>query len=340
MQRPAKLKAACTVAVISGALLTTACTNNGSNVTGSGSTETVKGNLDAAGGTFPANIYIRWFKELQPEGINVNYQAVGSGAGIRQFTAQTVDFGASDAPMTKEQTEKVERGVIQIPMTAGGIAVAYNNPDCELKLNQEQLAGIFLGKIKNYKELGCNDKAISVVHRSDGSGTTFNFTKHLSAISKDWENGPGTGKSVSWPTGIGAKGNEGVSAQVNQIDGGLGYVEMAYVKNKLKAASLQNASGEFVKPTNETESEALGSIDLGPELIGGNPNPAKGYPIVTFTWVLAYEKGNGEKTALLKKVFNHMLSDKAQAQAPELSYVSLPPSVIAKSKAAVERISK
>jgi phosphate transport system substrate-binding protein len=296
------------------------------------------GNLSGAGASFPAAIYQRWFQELAGQGVKVNYQSVGSGAGVRQFTAGTVDFGASDAPMKAEDIAKVSRGVLQIPMTAGAIAVAYNNPGCELKLSQQQLAEIFLGKITNYSQLGCADQKLTVVHRSDGSGTTYNFTKHLAAISGAWKNGPGTSKTVAWPTGVGAKGNEGVAAQLNQVEGGLGYVEAAYVKGNLQAAALTNASGATVKPTSATESEALGSIDLGPDLIGGNPNPLKGYPIVTFTWILAYKEGNGPKAELLRKAFNFMLSEQAQAQAPELGYVTMPPAVIEKSKAAVQLI--
>jgi phosphate transport system substrate-binding protein len=306
---------------------------------GGGGESGLTGTLNGAGASFPAAIYQRWFKDMSGEGINVNYQSVGSGAGVRQFIAGTVDFGASDAPMKPEDIAKVPRGVLQIPMTAGAIAVAYNNPGCELKLTQAQLADIFLGKITNYKDLGCDDKKITIVHRSDGSGTTYNFTKHLAAISPAWNSGPGADKSVNWPTGVGAKGNEGVAAQLKQLEGGLGYVEVAYVKDNLQAAALQNGSGEIVKPTNETESEALGSIDLGPDLIGGDPNPAKGYPIVTFTWILAYETGNGDKTELLKKVFNTMLSEPNQALAPELGYVTMPAAVVEKSTAAVARIS-
>lgn len=304
-----------------------------------GGGEQIKGSLNAAGASFPAAIYQRWFQELAPEGVSVNYQSVGSGAGVRQFTAGTVDFGASDKPMKAEAIAKVSRGVVQIPMTAGAIAVAYNNPDCDLSLTQKQLAGIFLGQIKNYSELGCADKAINVVHRSDGSGTTYNFTKHLGAISPEWKKDVGADKSVKWPTGVGAKGNEGVAAQLNQIAGGIGYVELAYVKGDLQAAAVENASGEQVKPTNATASEALGSIDLGPDLIGGNPNPEGGYPIVTFTWVLAYETGNGDKTAALKKTFEFMLSDTAQSQAPELGYVSLPAEVVEQSLAATQKVS-
>ena len=298
----------------------------------------IEGTLSAAGASFPAAIYQRWFQELSPQGIKVNYQSVGSGAGVRQFTAGTVDFGASDKPMKPEAIAEVSRGVVQIPMTAGAIAVAYNYPGCELKLSQNQLAGIFLGSINDYSELGCEAKAIKVVHRSDGSGTTYNFTKHRSAISPEWNNTIGADKSVKWVTGVGAKGNEGVSAQLQQISGGIGYVELAYVKGDLQAAAVQNGSGEQVIPTNKTASEALGSIDLGPDLIGGNPNPMGGYPIVTFTWVLAYANGNGEKLPLLQKTFNFMLSEEAQSKAPELGYVSLPPEVIGKAKEAVETI--
>lgn len=296
------------------------------------------GNLAGAGASFPAAIYQRWFQELAGQGVRVNYQSVGSGAGVRQFTAGTVDFAASDAPMKEDEIAKVSRGVLQIPMTAGAIAVAYNNAGCDLKLSQQQLAEIFLGKITNYSQLGCADKKITVVHRSDGSGTTYNFTKHLAAISDAWKSGPGTSKTVAWPAGVGAKGNEGVAAQLNQVDGGLGYVESAYVKGKLQAAALTNASGQAVKPTSASESEALGSIDLGPDLIGGNPNPIKGYPIVTFTWILSYKSGNGPKADVLKKAFNFMLSEQAQTQAPALGYVTMPAPVIEKAKAAVAKI--
>ncbi len=297
-----------------------------------------QGRLSAAGASFPAAIYQRWFQDLAPQGIQVNYQSVGSGAGVRQFTAGTIDFGASDKPMQAEAIAKVSRGVVQVPMTAGAIAVAYHNPGCELKLTREQLAGIFLGTISNYSALGCPDKAIKVVYRSDGSGTTYNFTKHLSAISPEWNSSVGANKSVQWPTGVGARGNEGVAAQLTQIDGGVGYVELAYVKGDLQAAAIQNGSGKKVVPTNATASRALGSIDLGPDLIGSNANPMHGYPIVTFSWVLAYATGNGSNTAVLKSTFDYMLSEESQAKAPELGYISLPPDVIVQSKAAANTI--
>ena len=332
MRRPFLIRSSLTFLGVAAGISLAACTST------ENSNSNIEGTLAAAGASFPAAIYQRWFSDLAPQGIQVNYQSVGSGAGVRQFTAGTVDFGASDKPMKPEAIAKVNRGVVQVPMTAGAIAVAYNNAGCELKLTQDQLSGIFLGSIKNYDELGCDSKAIKIVHRSDGSGTTYNFTKHLSAISPEWKDNVGADKSVQWPLGIGAKGNEGVSAQLQQIDGGIGYVELAYVKGDLQAAAVQNGSGEKVVPTNKTASEALGSIDLGPDLIGGNPNPMGGYPIVTFTWVLAYANGNGEKLPLLQKTFNFMLSEEAQSKAPELGYVSLPPEVIGKAKEAVATI--
>jgi len=293
-------------------------------------------NLQGAGATFPAPLYQRWFQELAGQGeVKVNYQSVGSGAGVRQFQAGTVDFAASDKPLSGEEAAGIQRGAVQIPMTAGAIAVAYNHPGCTLKLSQAQLVGIFEGKIKNYKELGCADQAIKVVFRSDGSGTTYNFTNSLSAFSDSWKNGPGAAKSVKWPTGIGAKGNEGVAASLQQVKGSIGYVETAYVRGALQAAALQNGGGTYAKPSTEEAATALASIDLGPDLTGSNPNPKAGYPIVTFTWVLLYKSGNGAKLPALQKAFGYTLSDQAQAGAPALGYVSLPASVLEKARAAL-----
>jgi phosphate transport system substrate-binding protein len=318
-----------TVGLAGAAFLLSSCGGGGGDVS-----------LNGAGASFPAAIYQRWFQDLASKGAKVNYQSVGSGAGVRQFVAKTVDFGASDVPMKDDDIAKVADGVVQIPMTAGAIAVAYNHPECDLELSQQQLLDIFLGKIKDFEELGCPAKGIKVVHRSDGSGTTANFTAHLSAISPEWKNGPGDGKSVTWPTGVGAKGNEGVAAQLTQIDGGIGYVETAYVKGELKAAALTNASGEKMKPTTENAMEALASIDLGPELIGSNPNPAKGYPIVTFSWILLYQQGNGDKVDGIKKVFDYTLSEQAQAMAPEIGYVSLPEEVLSKGREKLATLTK
>jgi phosphate transport system substrate-binding protein len=263
---------------------------------------------------------------------------VGSGAGVRQFTAGSVDFGASDVAMSEKEIAAVKAGVVQIPMTAGAIAVAYNNPGCSLKLSQAQLAQIFLGTISNYNQLGCKSKAIRVVHRSDGSGTTANFTAHLSAISPQWQQGPGQGKSVAWPSGIGAKGNEGMASQITQLDGGIGYLESAYVKGALQAASLTNASGQLVAPTQASEKEALASIVLDENLTGSNTNPINGYPIVSLTWILLKQQGNGAKLDSIKKAFGFTLSDQAQAMAPELGFITLPTEVLVKARKALAGI--
>jgi phosphate transport system substrate-binding protein len=294
--------------------------------------------LNGAGASFPAPIYQRWFQDLASKGVRVNYQSVGSGAGVRQFIARTVDFGASDVPMKAEEIAKVSQGVVQIPMTAGAIAVAYQNKGCALKLTQEQLVGIFQGKINNYSQLGCAAKPIKVVVRSDGSGTTANFTAHLAAIDSTWKQQIGSGKSVKWPVGTGAKGNEGVAAQLNQVDGALGYVEAAFVKEPLQAAELTNASGKLVPLSLQSEQEALASIDLGPDLTGSNPNPSAGYPIVTFTWILLYKTGNGPRHDALNKAFSYTLSEPAQAMADSLGFISLPASVLEKGRQALATI--
>jgi phosphate transport system substrate-binding protein len=298
---------------------------------GCGGTSTLNG----AGASFPAPIYQHWFQDLATKGVRVNYQSVGSGAGVRQFVSRTVDFAASDVPMKAAEMAKVPQGVVQIPMTAGAIAVAYHHKGCELKLSQAQLVGIFQGKINNYSQLGCAPKPIKVVVRSDGSGTTANFTAHLAAIDPTWQQQVGTGKSVKWPMGTGAKGNEGVAAQLSQVEGSLGYVEAAFVKPPLQAAALTNAAGQVVKPTAESEQAALASIDLGPALTGSNPNPALGYPIVTFSWILLYKSGNGPRLNTLNTVFSHTLSQSAQSQAERLGFIQLPAGVLEKARAAL-----
>ena len=292
------------------------------------SSEPVK-TLQGSGASFPSSIYQHWFSTIAAnEGIQVNYQSVGSGAGVRQLIANTVDFAASDIPVSNNDRQAIKRGVVEIPLTAGAIAVGYNLPGCELKLSQKQLAGIFLGTIQNYKEVGCSDQAITVVHRSDGSGTTYNFTQSLTAFSPTWKQGPGFGKSVQWPSGIGAKGNEGIAATVSQLKGAIGYMEAAYVRGNLQAAALANRAGQYAKPDPRAAEMAVASIAMGSNLTGSEPNPAVGYPIVTFTWGLFYRRGNGAKHQALQKTFDYILSDAAQAQAPGLGYISLPHRVL------------
>jgi phosphate transport system substrate-binding protein len=297
--------------------------------------------LNGAGATFPAPIYQRWFGDYaQSSGNKVNYQSVGSGAGIRQFVAGTVDFGASDEPIKASDAAKVKRGVVQIPVVGGTIAVAYNKPGCNLKLTQEQVVGVFNGKINDWKQLNCASGPITVVHRSDGSGTTFAFTNSLHAFSPSWT--AGVAKSVNWPTGLGAKGNEGVSATIKQKAGTLGYVSYNFVKEgHLQAAAVQNKAGKFVLPGTTSGSAALNQIQVDPvTLAGEEPNPAgaRSYPISTLTWILAYKTGNGAKTDEVQNTLNYMLSSKAQMIADDLGYVPLSGSILNKARIAVHRI--
>ena len=295
--------------------------------------------LNGAGATFPAPIYQRWFQDYAASsGNRVNYQSVGSGAGVRQFIAGTVDFGASDEPIKASEAAKVKRGVVQIPMVGGTIAVAYNKPGCNLKLTQKQTVDIFAGRIKDYKQVGCAAGAIKVVHRSDGSGTTFAFTNSLDAFG-GWTYG--VGKSINWPTGVGSKGNEGVSGTIRNTPGAIGYVNTGFVKaNKLQAAAIQNKAGKFVLPSATSGAAALNSITLDSNLAGESPNPsgAGAYPISTLTWILAYKTGNGAKTSDIRGALNYALSTKAQMIADDLGYVPLAGSVLNKARIAVGRI--
>jgi phosphate transport system substrate-binding protein len=295
--------------------------------------------LNGAGATFPAPIYQRWFQDYaRTSGSRVNYQSVGSGAGVRQFIAGTVDFGASDEPISAADAAKVKRGVVQIPMVGGTIAVAYNKKGCNLRLTQKQTVDIFAGRIRDWKALGCAAGPITPVYRSDGAGTTYAFTNSLDAFGK-W--GPGVGKAVKWPTGVGAKGNEGVSGRIRQTPGSIGYVNTGFVKaNRIQAAAIQNKAGKFVLPTATTGAAALNSIKLNANLAGENPNPAgaNAYPISTLTWVLAYRTGNGAKADDIRNALNYALSSKAQSIADDLGYVPLSGSILNRARIAVGRI--
>ena len=302
---------------------------------------TAASRLSGAGASFPAKIYTRWFSDLAKEGgPRVNYQAVGSGSGRKAFIDQTVNFGASDDPMKAKDIAKVTRGLVQIPMVGGTIAFGYNNPECNLKLTQQKAVEVAMGQVTNWSELGCDDKKLTWVHRSDGSGTTKAFTNSMQAFSKTWT--LGTGKSVAWPKGVGGKGNAGVAGAIRNTDGAIGYVNQSYIKGEIKAAALQNLSGEYLKPSTESGAKALNGITLDENLAGKNPNPkAKGaYPIATLTWILAYEEGNGRNTKAIQKSLNYLLSDKAQAKAPSLGFVPLKGEILSKSRAAVKRIGK
>ena len=298
--------------------------------------------ISGAGATFPAAFYQRAFAGVASR-VRVNYQSVGSGAGVRQFIAGTVDFGATDEPIKPAEAAKVKRGVVQFPAIGGTIAVAFNKAGCKsLKLTQKQVVDIFLGNIKTWDQLKCGKGPITVAHRSDGSGTTFAFTNSLSAFSSEWKSKVGEGKSVKWPVGVGGKGNEGVAGVISNTPGSIGYINQAYVKGSIKAAAIQNKAGKFVMPSEATGVAALNNIRLNENLAGEDPNPAgaNSYPISTLTWILAYKTGNGDKAGPIREAMLFLLSPRAQNQAESLGYVPLKSGVLAASKKAVGTIGR
>lgn len=310
-----------------------------------------------AGASFPAPLYQRWFQDLngQYPKLQVNYQSVGSGAGVEQFTAGTVDFGASDTAMKDEEIQKVpadKGGVLLLPVSAGGIVLAYNLPGVDqLKLPRQVYADILLGKIKKWNDPAIAkanpdaklpDQNITVVHRSDGSGTTGVFTKHLSAISPEWKTKVGEGKTVQWPTGVGAKGNEGVTAQIQQTPGAMGYIEYGYAKqNNLKAAALENKAGKFVTYNDQSASKTLEAVQLPENLRAFIPDPEgdQSYPIVSYTWLLVHQKySDPTKAKAIEGMIEYALTE-GQKVAPELGYVPLPKNVAQKVASAADQIS-
>jgi phosphate transport system substrate-binding protein len=311
--------------------------------------------LNASGATFPALLYGRWFSEynkLNP-GVRINYQPVGSGQGIKSFTGGLTDFGASDAAMSdKEIAAVTQGGVTLLPMTAGSIVLSYNLPGvtAPVQLPRDVYPAIFLGTITRWSDpkivaanpgLTLPDLPITVAYRADGSGTTYNFTNHLSAISPDFKAKVGGGKTVKWPVGVGGKGNEGVAALIKQTPGTIGYVEFGYaMQTKLPMATLQNAAGKFVAPTPESGSAALSQVALPDNLRAfvTDPTGDASYPIVTFTWWLCHTQYTKPGVAdAIKALATWSLTD-GQKLAPELGYLPLPDNVVTKVQAAVSQI--
>jgi len=310
--------------------------------------------INGAGATFPYPMYSKWFSEYnkQKPDVRINYQSIGSGGGIQQLLAGTVDFGASDGPMTDAQLEKAKGKIIHVPAVLGAVVPAYNIPDVnqELKFTPQVLADIFLGKITNW-----NDKAIAaanpgvnfpnqpivVVHRSDGSGTTYIFTDYLSKVSSEWKNNVGKGTSVKWPLGLGGKGNEGVAGVVRQMPGALGYVELIYaVQNKITYGSVKNAAGNFVKASLESTTAAAASAAMPADFRVSITNaPGKeAYPISSFTWLLIPEQSkDANKGKMISEFLNWMLGP-GQEMTKQLTYAPLPPPVIEKVRAAVKSV--
>jgi phosphate transport system substrate-binding protein len=305
--------------------------------------------VNGAGATFPFPLYSKWFSEynkLYPD-IRFNYQSIGSGGGIQQFAAGTVDFGATDAPMNAEEMAKAPDAV-HIPTVLGAVVLIYNAPVQGLKLTPEALADIFLGKIAKWNDpvlAGANpgvklpDAAITVAHRSDGSGTTSIFTDYLAKVSPEWKEKVGAGKSVKWPVGLGGKGNEGVTGLVKQTPGAIGYVELAYAnQNKLSMASIRNREGNFVTPSLEATSEAAAAVEMPADYRVSITNPAgKGaYPIASFTYLLVHQDAKDPlKGAALAKFLWWAVHEGQSAAAP-LDYAPLPKPVVAKVEATIK----
>ncbi len=303
--------------------------------------------LLGAGATFPYPLYSKWFHVYyQKTGIKVNYQSIGSGGGIRQILARTVDFGASDAPMTDEELAKAPAEILHLPMAIGAVVISYNLPGVPsgLKLTPQVLADIFLGKIRKWNDpriaqLNPNLKLpklpIVVVHRSDGSGTTFNFTYYLSLVSPEWKKRVGYGKAVRWPTGMGGKGNEGVTGYLKQLPGTIGYIELAYAhQNRLPVAALQNKAGNFVLPTLKSLSAAAKThIPPDTRVLIVNTDAADGYPLSAMTWILVYkEQAYGGRSYERAKALADLLwwcVHEAQEYNEALFYARLPENVVA-----------
>jgi len=312
--------------------------------------------LNGAGATFPNPMYSKWFSEYHKihSDVQVNYQPIGSGGGIRQVTAGTVDFGASDMPMSDKQLQDAKGlNILNIPTVLGAVVPAYNIPGVtgEVKFTPEALAGIFLGKISKWNDKaltsanpGVNfpDKDIIVVHRSDGSGTTFIFTDYLSKISPEWKSQVGADTSVKWPLGMGGKGNEGVAGMIRQLSGAIGYVELIYaVQNNIPYGSVRNAAGVFLKATLEGVTAAAASAPKMPADFRVSITNAPGkdaYPISSFTWLLIpAQSKDAAKGKILADFLNWMVTD-GQKMTSALAYAPLPDNVAAKVKDAIKQV--
>lgn len=311
--------------------------------------------LNGAGATFPYPIYSKWFSEYNKlhSDVQINYQSIGSGGGIRQVLNGTVDFGASDGPMSDEQLKEAKVSILHIPTVLGAVVPAYNVPGVsgEIRFTPEALAGIFLGKIQKWNDPAITqpnpgvkfpDQSIVVVHRSDGSGTTYIFTDYLSKVSKEWETAVGKGTSPKWPVGLGGKGNEGVAGQIRQLPGSIGYIELIYAaENKITYGSVKNTAGNFVKATLESVTEAAASVKAMPADFRVSITDAPGknaYPISSFTWLLIpVQAQDPKKGKIIADFLNWMLTD-GQKMTSQLSYAPLPAGIVEKVKVAIKQV--
>ena len=311
--------------------------------------------LNGAGATFPYPMYSKWFSEYHKlhSDIQINYQSIGSGGGIRQVIAGTVDFGASDGPMTDDQLKEAKQKILHLPTVMGADVPAYNIPgvNAELKFTPEALAGIFLGKITKWNDkaiasanpgVSLPDKDIIVVHRSDGSGTTYIWTDYLAKVSPEWQSTAGKGTSVKWPIGLGGKGNEGVAGMVRQLPGSIGYVELIYaVQNNIPYGSVKNSAGNFLKASLESVTAAAASSPKMPPDFRVSITNAPGkdaYPISSFTWLLIpAQSKDPAKGKILADFLNWMVTD-GQKMTAALSYAPLPEGVVEKEKEAIKQV--
>jgi phosphate transport system substrate-binding protein len=304
-----------------------------------------------AGATFPNPIYTKWFDAYSKQtGVRINYQSIGSGGGIRQFSEGTVDFGATDGPMNESQIAAVNGNVLHVPTVLGAVAVTYNLPslgDTKLKFDGSLLVEIFMGRVTKWSDqriaalnpgVKLPDIDLIVVHRSDGSGTTYVFTDFLNKFSREWRDKVGYATSVNWPVGLGGKGNEGVTQQVKQVEGAVGYVELIYaISNKLPYADVKNAEGRFVQPSLASVTAAAAGTKLKADtdfrVSITNAGGAGSYPISSFTWLLVHKDAKDAKDAAkakrIKDFLAWMISPEAQAMAAELHYAPLPKEVVA-----------
>lgn len=310
--------------------------------------------INGAGATFPYPIYSRWFSEYnkQHPNVQINYQSIGSGGGIRQLTNQTVFFGATDGPMNDEQLKAAPRSILHVPTVLGAVVPVYNLQDAgvDLKFSGPVLADIYLGKIKKWNDpamaklnpgakLPATD--IAVVHRSDGSGTTYIFVDYLSKVSPEFKSRVGVNTSVNWPAGVGGKGNEGVAGLVSQTPGAVGYVELIYaLQNTISYGSVQNAAGEFVKASPDTVTKAAAAAPIPNDFRVSitDASGAGAYPISSFTWLLLYENSSDTVRAKVMVDFVRWAITDGQKFASELGYAPLPETVVKQELAALEKI--
>ncbi len=315
--------------------------------------------LNGAGATFPYPMYSKWFSEynkVHPE-VQINYQSIGSGGGIRQVTEGTVEFGASDMPMTDEQLKdaegKLKTKVLNLPTVLGAVVPAYNIPKVtgEVKFTGDVLAGIFLGRISNWSDpaiakinpdIKFPNQEIVVVHRSDGSGTTFIWTDYLSKVSPEWKSQVGSNTSVKWPKGLGGKGNEGVAGSIRRLPGSIGYVELIYaIQNKIPYGSVKNSAGEFLKATLEGVTAAAASAPKMPADFRVSITNAPGkdaYPISSFTWLLVPAQSKDAAKGKILADFLNWMTTEGQKMTTALAYASLPDNVAAKEKDAIKMV--